>query len=272
MSTTASRAAFVGPVHHRTNVLPRRCPSGVAPAGSRMSSESGGTAVTIVRPVPDIPAASPAPVDVRHAVAVGSDDPVGAPAVGSGRAKSPVSARLPASVWVLAAVALVVALAFGILVPAIALLARDFGVGRTAVGLAVSAFAFFRFVTAPLGGRLVSRFGERAVLITGLLIVALTSGVSGFAPSFVVFVPLRAAGGAGSAMFTIAAITLLLRVAPPQARGRATATFSGRLPARRPSVGRAGHQRAAVRRPDDRKRSWSVRDQAIASRPSAART
>jgi MFS family permease len=135
--------------------------------------------------------------------------------------------RLPRPVWMLAAVAFVVALGFGIVVPAIALFADSFGVGRTAVGLAVSAFAFFRFVTGPLGGRLVSRFGERAVLVGGCLTVAVTSGAAGFAPSFVAFVLLRAAGGVGSAAFTIAAVTLLLRVAPAHARARATATFQG---------------------------------------------
>ena len=62
---------------------------------------------------------------------------------------------LPREVRVLAVVAFVVALGFGIVAPAIPLFARDFGVGRTAVGLAVSAFAFFRFVSAFGGGSLV---------------------------------------------------------------------------------------------------------------------
>ena len=56
-------------------------------------------------------------------------------------------------------IAFVVALGFGIVAPAIPLFARAFGVGTTAVGLAVSAFAFFRFVSAFSGGTLVERFG-----------------------------------------------------------------------------------------------------------------
>ncbi len=127
----------------------------------------------------------------------------------------------------MAGVAFVVALGFGIVIPAISLFADSFGVGKTAVGLTVSAFAFFRFVTAPAGGRLVNRFGERRVLIAGLLTVAATSGPAGFATSFEVFVGLRAIGGVGSAMFTIAALSLLLRVAPPDARARSTATLQG---------------------------------------------
>jgi MFS family permease len=128
---------------------------------------------------------------------------------------------------VLAVVAFVVALGFGIVAPAIPLFARAFGVGTTAVGLAVSAFAFFRFVSAFSGGTLVERFGERLVLSTGLLVVAVTTGLAGLAGNFPVFLALRAAGGVGSAMFTVAALSLLLRVAPPTHRGRAAATWQG---------------------------------------------
>jgi MFS family permease len=134
---------------------------------------------------------------------------------------------MPREVGVLAVIAFVVALGFGIVAPAIPLFARNFGVGTTAVGLAVSAFAFFRFVSAFSGGTLVERFGERVVLATGLVIVAVTTGLAGLAGSFPVFLALRAAGGVGSAMFTVAALSLLLRVAPPTHRGRAAATWQG---------------------------------------------
>ncbi|TFV68296.1 UNVERIFIED_ORG: MFS transporter [Bacillus sp. AZ43] len=135
--------------------------------------------------------------------------------------------ELPREVGVLAVIAFVVALGFGIVAPAIPLFARAFGVGTTAVGLAVSAFAFFRFVSAFSGGSMVERFGERLVLAAGLVIVAVTTGLAGLAGSFPVFLALRAAGGVGSAMFTVAALSLLLRVAPPTHRGRAAATWQG---------------------------------------------
>jgi len=143
------------------------------------------------------------------------------------RAASGDATAIPRGVWMLAAVAFVVALGFGIVIPAISLFAADFGVGRTAVGLAVSAFAFARFISGPLGGRLVERFGERPVLVAGLLTVAVTSGSAGFAASFELFVLLRAVGGVGSAAFTVAAFSLLLRIAPEHARARSTATFQG---------------------------------------------
>ncbi|MFW3168708.1 MFS transporter [Geodermatophilus sp. CPCC 206100] len=135
--------------------------------------------------------------------------------------------ELPREVRVLSVVAFMVALGFGIVSPAIPLYARAFGVGTTAVGLAVSAFAFFRFVSAFSGGALVERLGERVVLAAGLLTVAVTTGLAGLADSFPLFLGLRAAGGIGSALFTVAALSLLLRVAPPTHRGRAAATYQG---------------------------------------------
>jgi MFS family permease len=135
--------------------------------------------------------------------------------------------ELPREVHVLAVVAFVVALGFGVVAPAIPLFARSFGIGTTAVGLAVSAFAFFRFVSAFSGGALVERFGERSVLTVGLVIVAVTTGLAGLATNFPLFLGLRAAGGVGSAMFTVSALSLLLRVSPPTHRGRAAATWQG---------------------------------------------
>ena len=137
------------------------------------------------------------------------------------------AAPLPREVGVLAVVAFVVALGFGVVAPAIPLFVRAYGAGTTAVGFAVSAFAFFRFVSAFGGGALVERVGERAVLAAGLAVVAVTTGLAGLAGSFPLFVSLRAAGGIGSAMFTVAALSLLLRTAPAAQRGRAAATYQG---------------------------------------------
>jgi MFS family permease len=130
-------------------------------------------------------------------------------------------------VGVLAIVAFVVALGFGVVAPAIPLFVQDYGVGTTAVGLAISAFAFFRFVSAFAGGALVERLGERLVLAIGLTVVAVATGLAALAGSFPVFVALRAAGGIGSALFTVAALSLLLRSAPAAQRGRAAATYQG---------------------------------------------
>lgn len=134
---------------------------------------------------------------------------------------------MPIQVRVLAAVAFVVALGFGVVAPAIPLFARDYGVGRTAIGLAISAFAFFRFLSALASGGVVDRWGERLVLVAGLAATALSTFAAAFAPSFAWFVALRGVGGIGSAAFTVAAVSLLLRIAPADQRGRATSLWQG---------------------------------------------
>lgn len=127
----------------------------------------------------------------------------------------------------LAAVALSVAVGFGIVAPAIPVFAREFGVSRTAAGAVISAFALMRLVSALAGGRLVDKLGERLVLGAGLSIVGLSTLVAGFSNSYVQLLVLRGAGGVGSAMFTIAALSLLLRVVGPDQRARATGLYQG---------------------------------------------
>ena len=131
-------------------------------------------------------------------------------------------AGLPREVAVLTAVAFAVAVGFGVVAPAIPVFARDFGVGRTAAGAVISAFAFMRLVSALGSGRLVNRIGERLVLAIGIGIVAVSSALAGLAQTYTQLLLLRGVGGIGSAMFTVAAISLLLRVVDAGQRGRAT--------------------------------------------------
>jgi DHA1 family multidrug resistance protein-like MFS transporter len=132
---------------------------------------------------------------------------------------------LPSTVAVLAAVAFAVAVGFGIVAPVIPLFAREFGVGNAAAGAVVSAFALMRLTSALAGGRLVDRFGERAVLAAGLAIVCVSSALAGLAQSYPQLLVLRGVGGVGSAMFTVSAMSLLLRTVRPDQRGRASAWF-----------------------------------------------
>ena len=127
----------------------------------------------------------------------------------------------------LGAVAVAVAVGFGVVAPAIPVFAREFGVSRTAAGAVISAFALARLVFAPVGGRLVDRLGERVVLAAGIAIVAVSSALAGLAQSYAQLLVLRGIGGFGSAMFTISAVSLLLRVAGAHQRGRATGVFQG---------------------------------------------
>ncbi|MFL6238723.1 MAG: MFS transporter [Actinomycetes bacterium] len=142
------------------------------------------------------------------------------------RLKNPLR-DLPREVGVLVAVAFSVAIGFGMVGPAISTFARSFGVSRAAAAAVISAFALARLVAALPGGRLVDRFGERRVMATGIAIVAVSSALAGLSQGYGQLLLLRATGGVGSAMFTVSALSLLLRSVRPDQRGQASGLFTG---------------------------------------------
>lgn len=135
------------------------------------------------------------------------------------------SQTLPRDVVVLSVVAFFVAVGFGVIVPVLPVFARSFGVGNFAVGAVVSGFAFMRLVTAPGAPLLGRRLGERTVLGIGMLVVAASSVGAGLARTYVQLLVMRGVGGIGSAMFTVSAMTLLVRAVEPAMRGRASAMY-----------------------------------------------
>lgn len=129
--------------------------------------------------------------------------------------------------WVLSLIGFLVAVGFGVVVPVLPVFARSFGVSNAAVGVVVASFAAVRLIVQPFCGAINQAIGERTALAIGMVIVAASSAACGLATSYPQLLAMRAAGGVGSAMFTVAAITLLLRAANPSQRGRASALYSG---------------------------------------------
>ena len=141
-------------------------------------------------------------------------------------ARSPL-ADLPREVGVLVVVAFFVALGFGIVAPALPVFARDFGVGKAAAASVISMFAFLRIAFAFPAGRLIDVVGERLVLATGIAIVAVSSLLAGLAQSYWQLFALRGAGGVGSAMFSISANSVIVRMVPARQRARAVGLWAG---------------------------------------------
>ena len=134
--------------------------------------------------------------------------------------------RIPQEIKVLIAAAFVIALGFGLVAPVLPQFAQSFDVGVTASSVIVSAFAFTRLVFAPAGGVLLEKLGERPVYIAGLLIVALSTAACAFAQSYWQLLVFRGLGGIGSTMFTISAMALIIRLAPPEVRGRVSSAYA----------------------------------------------
>lgn len=147
--------------------------------------------------------------------------------VGRALRRTPLLAGLPREVAVVTAVAFCVALGFGILIPVLPVFARTFDISALEASAVVSVFALVRFVTSPLAGGMVDRFGERSVMTSGLLIVSASSFAAGFSQTYSQLLMLRGVGGLGSSMFTVSAMALLLRVVSTEQRGRASGAFQG---------------------------------------------
>src|SRR5699024_5893942 len=67
--------------------------------------------------------------------------------------------------------------------------------------------------------------GERRGLFVGIAVVAVSSLLAGLAQSYPQLLVLRGVGGVGSALFGVGAMSLVLRVAGRQIRGRAMGTY-----------------------------------------------
>lgn len=134
--------------------------------------------------------------------------------------------RLPSEVWVLIVSNAVIALGYGVVAPVLPQYARNFGVSISAATFVITAFALMRLCFAPVGGLLIQRSGERRIYVTGLLVVALSTGACAFAQTYWQLLLFRSLGGIGSTMFFVSALGLMIRISPEDARGRVSGMFS----------------------------------------------
>lgn len=134
--------------------------------------------------------------------------------------------KLPVEIWVLVGAAFVIAIGYGLVAPVLPQFARGFGVGFTAASAIISAFALMRLLFAPFSGALVQRLGERWVYLSGLGIVAVSTGLCAFSQTYWQLLVLRSLGGIGSTMFTVSSLALVIRLSPFHQRGRVSGLWS----------------------------------------------
>lgn len=116
-------------------------------------------------------------------------------------------------------------LGFGAMVPSLPLYANSFGVSASAIGLAVAAYGFARFVTILPGGQLADRWGRRPVLAVGGLISAIGSFWCAAAQGFGEFILARVVAGAGAGIILTIGQIVLADISSPDRRGRNIATY-----------------------------------------------
>jgi MFS family permease len=139
------------------------------------------------------------------------------------------------SVVAVIAIAFILMLGNGIVLPVLPLYARSFGVGYGAAGLMIAAYGIARVGLDLAAGAAVDRTGERGAGAAGLGLVALFSLLTGLAPSFALAVVWWGAVGASSALAQTASYAYLLRVVPRGRMARTMGVFYGAF-----SVGLAG--------------------------------
>jgi MFS family permease len=118
-------------------------------------------------------------------------------------------------------------LGFGGIVPALALYARSFGVGQSAIGLAIAIYGLARFVVGVPVGHVANRAGRRAALATGGLVTAAGNLMCAYAPTYATFVMARFVAGAGAAFVLTTGLIVLADITEPSRRGRTMSIYQG---------------------------------------------
>ncbi|QGU04296.1 MFS transporter [Corynebacterium comes] len=136
-----------------------------------------------------------------------------------------VQPKIPTEIWVLVSAAFIIALGYGLVAPIIPQFAASFDVSMAAASAVISIFAASRLFFAPVSGRLIDKLGSRKVYLTGLITVAVTTALVAGAQEYWHILLLRGIAGIGSTMFTVSAMGLIVRMAPPEIRGRASAVY-----------------------------------------------
>jgi len=116
-----------------------------------------------------------------------------------------------------------------ILPPLFPVLRAEYGVGYTALGLALAVLNAVTGLTQAPVGFLVDRFGARTILIAGLGTFSLAIGLVGVFPSYPMLLALMVLGGLGNSVFHPADYAILSSAIDQRRMGRAFSihTFGG---------------------------------------------
>lgn len=125
------------------------------------------------------------------------------------------------------ALALLVNLALGLVLPILPLYARTFGVDYGQAGLLVAAFYIARLTFDLVGGVVVQRLGIAASAVIGLLVLGGGAALTALSQTFLMAVMSWAVAGAGAAIVWSAMYTGLIRFVSKPRMARAVGMFYG---------------------------------------------
>lgn len=135
------------------------------------------------------------------------------------------------AVAMVVATGIIAALQVGKVIVSVPLLRADLGLSLSAAGWVLSIFSVLGVLGGILTGALVSRFGDRRILLLGLLAIIIGSLTGGFVSDYSLLLITRVIEGLGFLLIIIAAPDLLRRIVAPHDQDRAFAIFSCFMPA-----------------------------------------
>src|SRR6202012_990218 len=107
----------------------------------------------------------------------------------------------------------------------------DLGLSSTGMQWGINAYLLSLSALFAFGGRLADTVGHRKMVVLGVIIFAVASGLCGLTPKGGVaeawLVTFRAVQGAGGAIMFPAALAIVVQTFPLNARGKALALFFG---------------------------------------------
>ena len=116
-------------------------------------------------------------------------------------------------------------LGMSIISPILPLYAKTFDVSFTLVSLAISMYAFGRFLADLPVGVVADRFGRKPLMVVGTLLLTVTAFMNALARNFWEFLFYRLVQGLGSSMWMTSRTTLLADILKPEERGRVMSYF-----------------------------------------------
>jgi DHA1 family multidrug resistance protein-like MFS transporter len=109
--------------------------------------------------------------------------------------------------------------------PIIPIYADSFGVDFAVASLAITIFAFGRFVTDIPAGAMADRIGRRPMMLLGGILITVSALLNGITNNFALFLLYRFLEGVGSSMWITARQALLADILRQEERGRTLGYF-----------------------------------------------
>jgi len=123
--------------------------------------------------------------------------------------------------------ALMVTLGQGLLVPILPLFAVDFDISYGLIGLVLAGEGIGTLIADVPTGMIQRRFGNKQVMMMGILVKALSIVLLFFAPSVWIVLVLRLISGFGRSMYTVSAHVYVTNQVGLSQRGKAISMFGG---------------------------------------------